>query len=151
GRGVVNLTYDVELFLETAFKRGGARSEWFEKDSTTAPPALKEADALFFVSVLREERFSERRSRFLCRAEWGRVRTPFPRAFSRGFAATIEAIINATRIEAFIREGKREEADELYQRLKKCGEIVERVSPVDSPNRRVLRDLETMIGEWMGR
>ena len=151
GRGVVNITGDVELFLETAFKRGGARSEWFEEDSMTDPPALKEADAFLFISVLRETRFSERRAKFLCRAEWGRVRTSFPRAFSRGFSAAIEAIIHATRIEAFIREGKREEFDELHKRFKICREIVERVSPEDSPNRRVLRALEAMVGDWMRR
>ena len=151
GRGVVNIIYDVELFLETAFKREGVRFDWFEEDSKTDPPALKKADALLLISVLREERFSERRARFLCRVKSGRVRTPFPRAFSRGFAAAIEAIIHATRLEVFIREGKREEVDELHQRFKICREIVERISPEDSSNRRVLRTLEGIIGEWLRR
>ena len=149
GLGVANITYDVGLFLETAFKRCGVRPEWFEEEPVADPPGLRGADALLFLSVLEESSFSEMRARFLCRVEWVRVRTPFPRAFSRGFAHAVEAIIHATRIEAFIREGRREEVDRLLRLFRGCRDVIERVSPEDSPNRRVVETLEDMIAEWM--
>jgi len=146
GRGLANVTYDVRLFLETAFKESGARLEWFEEDED--PSRLKGAEALISLSVLDETIVSDRRAIFLCQVERVQVLNPVPRVFSRGFAAAVEAIIYATRIEAFIRKGRRDEAEEQLRRFDECREIVERVSPEGSPNRLVIRALKEKLREW---
>lgn len=146
GRGVANITYDVKLFLESAFKESGVKPEWFEEDED--PPRLRDADAILSFSVLEETAASERGARFLCRIKWIRVFNPFPRVFSRGFAAVVEAIIHATRIEAFIGEGRGDEVEEWLHRFDACREIVERVSPEGSPNRLVIRALEEKMRTW---
>jgi hypothetical protein len=146
GRGLANVTHDARLFLETAFKESGARLEWFEEEEDL--PRLKGAEARISFSVLEETIVSDRRAIFLCQVERVRVLNPVPRVFSRGFAAAVEAIIYATRIEAFIKEGRRDEVEEQLQRFNTCRETVERVSPEGSPNRLVIRALEEKLREW---
>jgi hypothetical protein len=146
GRGLANITHDARLFLETTFKESGVRPEWFEEDED--PPYLKGAEALISLSVLEETIVSDRRAVFLCQVEWVRVLNPVPRVFSRGFAAAVEAIIHATRIEAFIGEGRRDEVEEQLQRFNICRETIEKVSPEDSPNRLVIKALEEKLRKW---
>jgi hypothetical protein len=146
GRSVANITYDVKLFLESTFKESGVKPEWFEENED--PPRLRDADAILSFSVLEETAASERRACFLCQIEWVRLLNPFPRVFSRGFAAAVEAIIHATRIEAFIKEGRGDEVEERLRMFDACREIVERVSPEGSPNRQVIRALEEKMRTW---
>jgi len=145
-KGVANISYDVDLFLETAFKDENAKAEWFEKEEDS--PHLKGADALLYFTVLGETKVSESRACFLCQVDATKVLEPFPRVFSRGFAATIEAVIHVTRIEAFMREGKSDEVEKYLQKFRVCKEVVERVSPKESPNRRVMKVLEEKILRW---
>jgi len=145
-KGMANISYDVRLFLETAFKEGSVNPDWFE--GREGFPHLRGADAFLFFSVIDETRVSEGRACLTCQVEWVKVLTVSPKVFSRGFAAAIEAVIHATRIEIFIREGKRDEVEKRLQRFEACRETVERVSPEGSPNRWVMKTLEERIRAW---
>lgn len=142
----VNLTEDPALFLVTAFKHEDLQG--FEQPHIEEDLSLSQADASIFVEVLSGGDLSENRGCFVCRARSVEVRRPFPRVFSRGRAEAIEAVIHATRVEAHLHMGRREEAEKLIKRLDECKGVVERVSPPDSAEVRVIRTLETLIRGW---
>ena len=73
-----------------------------------------------------------------------------PSSFSRGRAEAIEAIIHATRIEVFSKEGRLEDVERLIKRFAECKDVVERVSAPDSVETRVVGELEKMITVWRG-
>jgi len=74
-----------------------------------------------------------------------------PRAFSRGRAEAIEAVVHATRIEVFMRQGKRESVERLIKRFRASKDVVERVSAPESKEARVVKELERLISSWRDR
>jgi hypothetical protein len=142
----VNLSEDPELYLVTAFKEeafGGFPQPEIDEDLS-----IPSADASLLVEVV--EGFDEgKRGRFLCRVRSVRIHRRIPRVFSRGRAEAIEAIIHATRVKAFHEMGDPQRVWDAYRRFEASREIVERVSPEDSPEMRVIRRLEEMIKGWV--
>lgn len=149
GKATINLVHNIMLYLETAFDRLTPGHQLFEKTSTSWPASLREADAFLVVSVLRQGQYTQERSFFVCQAKGAQVNNPFPRAYSRGFAASLEAIIHATRIQAFIGEGEKQKVRELLQSYEQCQQTVEKISEEASPNMKVIRILRDMIEEWL--
>lgn len=142
----VNVTNDPELFLVTAFKQE-IRKE-FAQPLIHDDLSLEAAEATVFVEVLSCRDISEERGCFMARAHSIEVRRPLPRVFSRGRAEAIEAIIHSTRVEAYLRMGRRLDVEKLNKKFNECKEVVERVSSPDSAELKVIRTLETLIGRW---
>ena len=149
GRACMNITADPGLFLVTAFKEEsfeGFRGASFERDMR-----LEDSNAYLFIEVVKSFEISEDRARFTCKVASVEVCDPMPRAFSRGVAVAIEAIVHATRIEVFTREAKQAEVERLIKRFFECKNVVERVSAPDSKEARVIIELERLIACWRDR
>ena len=142
----VNVTNDPELFLVTAFKR--EIREEFARPLIQDDLSLEAAEATVFVEVLSCRDISEDRGCFVARAHSIEVHRPLPRVFSRGRAEAIEAIVHSTRVETYLRMGRRLDVEKLNKRFSECKEVVERVSSPDSAELKVIRTLETLIGRW---
>ncbi len=141
----VNVTADPELFLVTAFKHdplSGFKPVHIDEDLSLGP-----ADGSVFVETLNGHDISNRGC-FVCRAHSIDIHRPLPTVFSRGRAGAIEAVVHATRIKAFILEGRYEDVEKLNRKFNECKEVVERVSAPESVEVRVVRALETLIGNW---
>ncbi|MCW3992129.1 MAG: DUF447 family protein [Candidatus Bathyarchaeota archaeon] len=144
----VNVTSDPELFLATAFKREMQRE--ITQPLIRRDLSLEAAEAAVFVEAMGSNDVSEDRGCFVCRAHSVDVRRNLPTVFSRGRAQAIEAIVHGTRIQEYLRRGRRADAEKLYKRFNECKEVVWRVSSPDSAEVRVIKTLETFIGRWRG-
>lgn len=148
-RACINVTSDPALFLVTAFKEEGFKG--FPKPSFSRGMRLDSSDAHVFIEVTESRDMSEDRARFTCTATSVEVCRPKPRVFSRGRAEAIEAVVHATRIEVFTREGRWERVESLIRRFSECKDVVGRVSAPDSKEARVIRELERLIARWRER
>jgi hypothetical protein len=148
-RASVNITTDPGLFLVTAFKE--ERFEGFGGASFKNDMRLEASDAHVIVEVIGGREVSDDRARFTCKVTSVELCNLIPRAFSRGVAAAIEAIVHATRIEVFTREAEQAEVERLIRRFFECKDVVERVSAPDSTEARVIRELERLIACWRER
>jgi len=145
-RSCVNVTSDPVLFLVTAFKR--ERFEGFPGASFERGLRLASSDAHVLLEALGHRDISDIRCAFTFNPVSVEVRRPLPRVFSRGSAEAIEAIIHATRIEAFTREGRRGDVERLIKRFRACKDAIGRVSAPDSKEARVIQELERLIRCW---
>ena len=145
-RACVNVTSDPSLFLVSAFKR--ERFEGFPGASFEGELRLASSDAHVFVEALGHRDISDLRCAFMFNPISVEVCRPLPRVFSRGSAEAIEAIIHATRIEAFTREGGVDDVERLIKRFRACKDVVGRVSAPDSKEARVIQELERLIRRW---
>lgn len=148
GDACVNITGNPGLFLATAFKH--ELLPGFDRPDIDENLRLRTADASITVESLRHQDVSENRSCFACTVRSVEINRPLPKVFSRGRAEAIEAIIHATRIEAYIRTGRLEDAETLNKRFKECRKVVEKVSIPSSIDRRVIRVLDDLIKIWGG-
>lgn len=149
GKATINVTHDIALYLETAFDGSTPLYQLVKRASSNAAAMLRRADAYIFASVVEQGQCSEDRSYFVCEVQGVRINNRFPRVHSRGFAASLEAIIHATRIRAFIRYGQRQKVEELLQSFEQCRQTVAKVSEKGSTNAEVIRILRDMIDEWL--
>jgi hypothetical protein len=92
---------------------------------------LEASDAHVSVEVVGGREVSDDRACFTCKVTSVELCNLIPRAFSRGVAAAIEAIVHA--------------------RFFECKDIVERASAPDSTEARVIRELERLIACWRER
>ncbi len=153
--GVINLTGNVEMFYRTAFKEinpdGKLPKEWFTKAEAVKAPKLRLADAAidFFTKTM--EPLGTERTRVVCRVERISATQKYPQAFNRAMAATLEAIIHATRVKAFMADmGKQEHVGQLLDLIANCQDVVERIAP-DSQYRAVMTDLTRLIDSWRSK
>ena len=145
----INVTDDPGLFFVTAFKCKtveGLAAPVIDEDMR-----LISAFAHIFVDASRSCDISEIRARFTCRVKDIKSPAMTPRSFSRGRAEAIEAIIHATRIEVFSKEGRLDDVERLIKRFAECKGVVERVSAPESVETRVVGELEKMIAVWRGK
>jgi hypothetical protein len=108
---------------------------------------LDRSDAHIFIESDSSDE-SERRATFTCRVLSVEVANSKPRVFSRGRASAVEAIIHATRIKVLLEEGPRERVESLIKRFCECKDVVDRVSPPESTESRVIGELDRLIGYW---
>ena len=148
-KACINVTDDPGLFFIMAFKGKtvkGLREPAIDKDMR-----LISAFAHIFVDASRSSDISEFRACFTCRVKDIEVPAMMPRSFNRGRAEAIEAIIHATRIEIFSKEGRLDDVEKLIKRFAECKDVVERVSAPESIETRVVGELEKMIALWRGK
>ncbi|MBC8224882.1 DUF447 family protein [Candidatus Bathyarchaeota archaeon] len=148
-KACINVTDNPGLFFVTAFK--GKTVEGLLEPVIVKDMRLISASAHIFVDASRSSDISEIRACFTCYVTDIKAPAMTPSSFSRGRAEAIEAIIHATRIEVFSKEGRLEDVERLIKRFAECKDVVERVSAPDSVETRVVGELEKMITVWRGK
>jgi hypothetical protein len=154
---VVNVTSDPEVFYRTAFKEanpnGVVPQKWFEKAEIVDAPKLRTADAHIEVAVVDIRPFDAERAKVVCEVKLVQASRGLLKAYCRALSATIEAIIHATRVKAFITHGdrqKREQALKLLEKIKECSDVVNRVAP-NSRYSEIMADLNQRIDSWRAK
>jgi hypothetical protein len=154
---VVNITSDPEVFYRTAFKEanpnGKVPQKLFEKAKTVDAPRLRAADAFVEVAVADITSLDAERVEVTCDVKLVQATSILPKAYCRAAFATIEAIVNATRVEAFIAHSdkrKREQALKLLETIRECNNIVNRVAP-NSRYSEIMTDLNQRIDSWRAK
>ena len=144
-RACVNITDDPALFLSTAFK---GEVEGLPDFNIDGDMRLEASDASVFVRVVDVWDLSENRTCFTCEVKGIEIHRPTPQVFSRGRAEAIEAIVHATRIQVFASSDDEAAVERLIKRFNECKDVVNKVSPPESVEARVIVELERMIDEW---
>ena len=151
----VNLTRDIELFYKTAIKEanpdGVLSQEWFEKATLVNAPKLRSADATIEISIYHLEAIGEEKVRAFFKVRSFEAQEKYPQVYCRAFLATLEAIINATRIQAFINDdGEQKQVAKLLELINNSNHIVNRVAP-NSVYSLVIADLLKRIESWRSK
>jgi hypothetical protein len=151
---VVNVTSDPEVFYRTAFKEvnpnGRLPQEWFEESEKVDAPRLRAADAHIEVAVADIKPFDAERAEVTCEVKLVQAANVLPKAYCRASFATIEAIVHATRVKAFLTQGdkqKREQALKLLEKIRQCRDVVNRVAP-RSRYSEIMADLNKRADSW---
>jgi hypothetical protein len=151
---VVNVTSNPEFFYRTAFKEanpeGKMPQEWFEKAEVVNAPRLRKADAFIEISVVDVTSLGAEKVEASCDIKLIKAATLLPKVYCRALFATVEAIIHATRVKAFLNCGKQEQALKLLETIGVCRDIVNRVAP-NSPYAEIMADLTKMIDSWRAK
>jgi len=142
----VNVTENPVLYLVTAFKEVDFPE--LLVPCIDGDLRLGTSDAYVFTTVEKGLQGSKLRGVFTCEVSSVEILRSSPRVFSRGKAEAIEAIIHATRIEVFAKQGDVERVERLIKRFHECKDVVGRTSATDSNEARVIRELERMIEGW---
>jgi hypothetical protein len=151
---VVNVVTDPELFYQTAFKYNETKSslprEWFETAELVDAPRLRKAEAHIEVAVDAISPLKDGRAEITCEVKLIRASKILPKVYCRALFATIEAIIHATRVEVFMKQGhreKKEQALKLIELIEECNNVVNRVAP-NSHYSEIMEDLIGHINSW---
>jgi len=145
---VANIIDDPQLFYNTALKEGApCPRQMFEDAKHVEAPRLAQAEGVIelTVSTIRDE--GPERARVDCDPVHSEAIQLRPKPYCRGKFAAIEAIIHATRVKVFLKEGRREEANRLIQSILSYKALAERVCP-DSSYCRVIEDVVGKVREW---
>jgi hypothetical protein len=155
--GVLNLTSDPEMFYRTAFKEanpnGKVPQEWFKKAETVDAPKLRSAEAHIEVAVADIRQFDAERVEVVCDVKLVQASNVLPEAYCRALFATVEAIVHATRVKAFITHvdsQKREQALKLLETIRDCNDVVNRVAP-NSRYSEIMAELNKKIDSWRAK
>lgn len=152
---VVNVTSNIDLFYKTAFKetnpKGTLPQEWFEKAQTVNAPQLRMADATIEISTNDIQPIDADESRAVCNVKHIKATESPPKAYRRALAATIEAIVHATRVRIFVRnESEPEKVSKLLALISNCNDVVNRTAP-NSRCSEIMADLTARINSWRAK
>lgn len=139
-KACINLSYDPMLFLATAFKE-----KVIEQPDINSDLKILGTDACVFCKVFSLRDFSELQAQAKLKVERIEVWNPHPIVFSRGKAEAIEAVIHATRVEAFKDSTK---GEDYLKKMKNCFDIITRVSSDDSSEVEVVDKLKDIVQGW---
>ena len=118
------------MFLATAFK----------EEVPTQPDlnglGLSVCDVCIMLQRVEGVELSTDRHIFKNKVNEVKVKSSYPRVFSRGVAEAVEAVIHATGVKAFRAQGRRRDADSLEKKVEQCIDVVRRVSAAGSPESR---------------
>jgi hypothetical protein len=134
---VINLTNDIDIFYKTTFKEanlnGKLPQDWFEKAETVNAPKLRLADATVNTSVISMMPLAKEKTKVLCKMVQISATKRCPQVYCRAMSLTLEAIIHATRVKAFMNEkGKQKEVCKLLETIENCNDVVNRTAPNSS-------------------
>lgn len=152
---VINFTNNIEVFYKTTFKEanptGKLPQEWFEKTETVNAPKLQLSDATIDVSVASMESMGAEKTNFSCSIVKINVDKIYPQIYCRAMAITLEAIIHATRVKAFVNDEKQQKnVNALLQIIANNNDIVNRVAP-NSMYTTIMADLTKRIDSWRNK
>jgi hypothetical protein len=142
GTVYVNITNDPMIFLECAFK------EHVTGTLAVTEGRIQDSAAVITADVSGQLSQSELYAVFELTPINVEVYKPMPIALSRGRAAAVEAVIDATRIQVFQSDGRLDDVTRLVSRVKNNIDTVEKVSGEGSAEADVIRILVSMIKEW---
>ena len=150
--GVINVTSNIDLFYKTTFKEtnpnGTLPQDWFKKAQTVNAPQLQAADALIEVSVAGTNPIDADRTQATCEVKMVQAPNAPPKAYCRAFSATLEAIVHATRVKAFVgNKNKREAIDKLFTLIGDCNNVVNKTAP-NSRYSEIMTELNSQINSW---
>lgn len=152
---VINFTNNIEVFYKTTFKEanptGKLPQEWFEKAKTVNAPKLQLSDATIDVSVASMEPMGTEKTNFSCSIVKINVDKMYPQIYCRAMAITLEAIIHATRVKAFVNDEKQQKnVNALLQLIGNNNNVVNRVAP-NSMYATIMADLTKRIDSWRNK
>ena len=150
GTAVANLSDDPRLFYATALKEDRAEelpSTMFVRAGHVSAPRMAEANGFVELVVRTVADRDVARARVTFLPVYSEAPLAGLRPYCRGRFAAIEAIIHATRVRAFLDEGRRGETAQLIDRIIELQSLVDRVSPFTSYSR-VVGDIMTRIRKW---
>jgi hypothetical protein len=148
--GVANITYDAEVFYYTALKEENPKKVLskitFQKSHKVKAPLIKEANfnLEFLVEAIEE---TKKETIIKCRIIHIEKNDVKILPYTRALFATIESIIHATRIKAFVSEGEYEKADELLGLVNHYKNLIKRVSP-NSMYSKIMQNLIKQCEKW---
>ncbi len=152
---VINLTNNIEVFYKTTFKEanpnGTLPQEWFEKQEVGNAPRLRSADSTVAIAVIEMEPVGAEKTKFLCKVIEINASKIYPRVYCRAMPATLEAILNATRLKLFINQGtKQKDIAKLLDMIENSNNVVHRTAP-NSAYSIVMTDLMERIDRWRNK
>lgn len=153
--GVINLTNNIDFFYKTTFKEanpsGKLPQEWFEKAEVVNAPKLRLADATIDVSVASIEPIGAEKTKVSCNVERITAAKMCPQVYCRAMSLTLEAIIHATRVKAFVNDKKQQKnVRKLLEMIESCNDVVNRTAP-NSTYSAVMADLMKRIDSWRNK
>jgi uncharacterized protein len=149
---VINFTNNIDVFYRTTFKEanpnGRLPQEWFEKTEAVNAPKLQSSDATIDVSVVSMQQMGAEKTNFSCSVVKINVDKMYPKIYCRAMAMTLEAIIHATRVKAFVNDEKQQKnVDALLELIGNNKNVVNRVAP-NSIYATIMADLTKRIDSW---
>ena len=152
---VINFTNNIEFFYRTTFKEanpnGKVPQEWFEKTEVVNAPKLESSDATIDVSVVSLEQMVAEKTNFSCSVVKINVNKMYPQIYCRAMAMTLEAIIHATRVKAFVNDEKQQKnVNALLELIANNSNVVNRVAP-NSMYSNIMADLTKRIDSWRNK
>ncbi len=149
---VINITGNIDIFYKTTFKEtnqdGKLLQEWFEKSESVNAPKLRFADATIDISIANIEPVGSDKTKFSCNVERINSANICPQVYCRAKALTLEAIIHATRVKAFVNVEKEQiNVNKLLASIEDSKNVVNRVAP-NSIYSAVMADLMQRIDSW---
>lgn len=152
---VINLTSDIEVFYKTAFKEanpnGKLPQEWFKKAEVVNAPKLLLADATIDVTLFNMEPVGAEKTKFSCNVEQINAVKICPHVYCRAMSLTLEAIIHATRVKAFVNDEKQKKnVSNLLKIIANCSDVVNHTAP-NSVYSAVMADLMKRIDSWRNK
>ena len=154
---VVNVTSDPEVFYMTTFKEanpnGRLPPEWFGKAETVDAASLRAAEAHVEVTVSDIAPFHAERAEVVSDVKLIKASAVFAQVYCRAQYATVEAVIHATRVKAFMAHAdrqKREQASKLMETIRQLHDVVNRVAPC-SRYSEIMEDLKKSIDSWRAK
>jgi hypothetical protein len=150
---VVNVTSDAEMFYRTTFKEanpaGKIPAEWFAKAETVDAPKLRMAEATLEITLTKTKPIDAERTEALCDVKLVAATKTFPKAHCRALFVTVEAIIHATRVQAYVNgdEHQKAQARKLLEIIAYYSDVVNRVAP-NSHYSEIMEDLTKRINSW---
>jgi hypothetical protein len=139
---VINILSDPFLFLATAFK------DEIDFDFTLDHYRLEDSEAIIHLDKNECSELSDDRLSFLNEVKDIKIYHKYPRVISRGTSEAINAVIHATRVKYYRRQGKYNEAEYLEKKICDCVELIRRISGEGSPEMKVSDIIEEMLVQW---
>lgn len=147
----LNLTDNIDIFYQTAFKEEQLPAEWFEKSSIVNAPRLKSANATIAVAITDFVILDSLRTRVVCKVKRVDASKIYPQAYCRAMPAVLEAIIHASRVKVLL--GVKEEqthVSKLINLIQDCSDVVNRSAP-NSHYAELMADLQQKIDLWRAK
>ncbi len=148
---VLSLTSDIDLFYKTTFKQtnpnGTLPKSMFVKAAVVNAPKLRKAEATIEVVLADLKSIDAERNQATLEVMHVDAEKTLPKAYNRAFGATIEALVHATRVQAYLESMEEEKAQHLLQVITNCQDVVNRTAP-NSRYSEVMASLARLIESW---
>lgn len=139
---VINIESNPLLFLATAFK------DEIDLNYTLDNYRLESSEATIHLLKNKCSKLSEDRLSFLNKVSDIKIHHNYPRVLSRGTAEAINAIIHATRVNYYLKQGAWDEVELFEKKIWDSVELIRRISGKDSPEIKVSNIIEDMLDKW---